>query len=158
MYLIETYFSNGMMHLWCSLYAGREGDKRGKERNGGERGARSPSRDTSAMCADETGRCAKPGFDRHLSSYQRVPEELQRPGPGVLGGLWLGINARITSASYHGLSRSVSCHETSYGRFSSRASEAEIHLIVSPSDTLANGHKMSSCFITFKPFSTLTIW
>jgi len=156
MYFIETYFSNGMIHLWCSLYAEREGDKRGKERNGGENGgARSPSRDTSAMCADETGRCAKPGFDRHLSSYQRAPEELQRPGPGVLGRLWLGINARITSASYHGLSRSVSCHGTSYGWLSSRASEAEICLIVSPSDTLTNGHKMSSCFVTFKPFPQL---
>lgn len=74
-------------------------------------GARSPSRDTSAMCADETGRCAKLGFDRHLSSYQRAPEELQRPDPGVPGRLCLGINARITSASYHGLSRPVSCHE-----------------------------------------------
>lgn len=71
--------------------------------------ARSPPRDTSAMCADETGRCAKPGFDRHLSSYQRAPVGgLQRrprlatspppPGRRVSGSR---INARITSASYH---------------------------------------------------------
>lgn len=119
MRFIETYSSNGLAFMMLTVRGG-EGDSRktrkrereGKGRNGGERGTHSPSRDTSAMCADETGRCAKPGFDRHLSSYQRAPEELQRPGPGVPGRLRLGTNARITSASYHGvLSRPVSCHE-----------------------------------------------
>ena len=94
--------------------------ERERERNDGERRTRSPSCDTSAMYADETGRCAKPGFDRHLSSYQRAPEELQRPGPDVPGYLRLGINARITFASCHGLSLAPS-RVTNYEYFSSRA-------------------------------------
>lgn len=113
-------------------------------------GARSPSRDMSAMCADETGRCAKPGFDRHLSSYQRAPEELQRPAPGRL---WLGINARITSASYRGLSRPVSCHE-----LRTILEPRKYRLTASPSDTFANGRKMSSCFVTFNPLLPLTTY
>jgi len=132
MRFIETYSLVIRWHLWYSLYMGR-GDRRKERervRNGGERGTRSPSCDTNAMCADETGRCAKPGFDRHLSSYQRAPEELQRPGPRRRSRLRLGINTRITSASYHG-----PCRVTSYGRFSSRARDGNTFLTASPSDT-----------------------
>jgi len=90
-----------------------------------------PSRDTSAMCADETGRCAKPGFDRHLSSYQHArrncsdPASLSRPPPSR-------INARITSAGYHGLWFSISLRVVNYGQLPRSARETEIRNVHLP--------------------------
>lgn len=87
--------------------AGEAGRKRETERGmgkeGWEEGDAFPSRDMSAMCADETGRCAKPGFDRHLSSYQRARRNCSDPTAfishkyenyirGLSRGLWSPIS------------------------------------------------------------------
>lgn len=84
MYFIEICYLTTKWHLWCPVYAGENEIKRKREsaRNGEERThPRPPSHDMSAMCADETGRCAKPGFDRHLSSYQHARRNCNDPVP-----------------------------------------------------------------------------
>lgn len=78
---IEICHLTTKWHLWRLVYVTRGWYKKKEiQMRGGER-TRPPSRDMSGMCADETGRCAKPGFDRHLSSYQHARRNCSDPVP-----------------------------------------------------------------------------
>lgn len=111
MRFIETYSSNRTAFMMLTVH----GERRRQEEREKERRRETVENAGRVLPRVIRARCVRTKRVVALSralivTCHHTNAPRRNCSDGVPGRLRLGINARITSASYHGLSRPVSCH------------------------------------------------